>query len=258
MTATASTTTRESRPRRSHDMSNGGPGGSARALVVQLGTVGVLIVCAIAVALSVTTHLIAAPGEEVSVIWGMFSYVKRPSVPQTENGESDDDTLPPLERMTIEIEDNVTRDKHGASLAELRQQYSLKELNPLHSLSPIVDSPAGTFFFTSYVYIKISQSYQLEDMLSKSSISREQQNRFEVHHRDQGEYFIVCYVCDCVADEIEFLSGDSSHRIKLFPLPWESYDTRIELPIERIVRAEGRLIEIGEENPVGVVNATIR
>jgi hypothetical protein len=215
-------------------------------LFKRLGVAGV-IAGAIATGVFATciwalAHLAAAPGTQVSVLWGLAAYTKSPTqpdgpstsppapaspalqtppVPSSEALPADPQVVP--SPATLEVTHGLRTDSYLDAVAELRASSGLRELRPIESDRPIHESPLGTFFIVLGPWLRTDQSSQGSEALLKNRVSRFQGNSrsfFEVHHRTIGQVLLIAYLVESDADRIRFLAGDHTFQLTVAPRPW--------------------------------------
>ena len=232
-----------------------------------------------AIAIWALAHWTAAPGNEISVLWGLVKYTKR--LPETSVGREKDaekkipqspdkGTLPgkhvgeQKEEEKIPfypaIYHDISNEKAEGALSKLRTERKLRKLTAVESGKEIVTLPPGTYFYLLPSSITNTPKYNtLLSNVKKSSAIRYQfyQKYYELHNTHEGTLYIIGFVSEIQATDISTLSG-SEKKVMFSAYPWGQMTSLVSLPIERIKESTTRSINISQDKDLRVLDIIVQ
>jgi hypothetical protein len=216
-------------------------------------------------------HWTAAPGKEVSILWGLVRYTKTSQVPTGETVKKNTDQVEPQEDKREIYQPKLTPIdlfvKHGMSnqnlkkvLGALRADRKLRELSAIESGKKVSDIPQGTYFFLSpYRIISCPEHNTVLPCVSKKTAMRfGAPYYFEIQHTNDGELHLIGYVNEVHATEISKLSGTTVKKVIISPSPWGQMTSLVSVPLNRIQMSYDRDVEVSQENQITVIDVTIQ
>lgn len=145
------------------------------------GLLAVLAALVFAVAVWGSAHWAAAPGEKVSVLWGLAEYTKPPEIHDKIQTESkiatqltsdplatpaaDSQSSDQLDQINLEVVHGLSSDNYLETVEALRSRHVLRNLRPLETDRPIEATPQGSFFFVYSNYIQYNPKIDEPDDL---------------------------------------------------------------------------------------------
>ena len=221
-------------------------------------------------------HWTAAPGSEISVLWGLAKYttrlpepsVEKPSFPvaakteidHSENRQKEGKKFSPeLPQIYPTIYHNISNEKVESTLSNLRSDRKLRELTAIESGKKIQNLPAGTYFYLSPFRITNNPKYEtLLYEVKQSSATRYQfhQRYYELHNMREGGLHIIGFVSEIQATDISELSGNERQAV-FSPYPWEQMTSLVSLPINRIKESQDRSINISKDKELTVLDIVV-
>ena len=152
----------------------------------------------------------------------------------------------PTPLSDINYTHGVTVENFDELIKQIREKHGLRELRPLETDKEMSKTPPGTFFFVFHMGIKYDPEAQLE---------RDRLYSAEVHHREQGEFIVICYTTE---SDVERVRLRKIQEITVFFEPWEDHTTLLELPLERISEAKARTIRPADQEALYVLDIVVR
>lgn len=204
-------------------------------------------------------HYNAAPSTQVSVLWGLVEYTKgeeksdayvdwgglsSESMNGSEDNGSDTDgsnevNTPPS--VSIKSWFSLSKNQAEDLSVRMRTERHLRPLQPLETGLPISSLSDGVYAF-----------YQINDIPEASdsaqrfwgglSAIQESSLFIEVQSLESSNVFFVAYVVESQAIDVAKLTGVKEISISVSPVFWRDFDSRIEIPMNRIVRGDTRRI----------------
>jgi len=245
-------------------------------LLEKYGLLPIAIAIIIAVVIVwVLAHFSAAPGGNVSVLWGLVQYTKdNPSGTKRIDlaVKSDNlNTLQPNKILKQNLPDNalavssIATPIHGISetnleptLNAIRTQRHLRALEALESGRRVADTARETYFF---VYKTALATYGDEKLLdfSKAEVNRyrKTKNFFEVHSHADGAFILIAFTSEIDASRLS-VPASEGHKISISALPWEKMNSLISIPIKKIQSAKIRTLDLSENNEIDIFDAQVR
>jgi hypothetical protein len=161
--------------------------------------------------------------------------------------------------ISLQIIPNVSREKMDSVLVAMRHSQKLRELTPLETGKSISETPSGTFFLVFSLYLTHAEG-RLSEMLQRSAVARlrDIESDFEVHYVSEGTIFLVAFVSTETASGISRLDGATKTQVTLSPVPWESIETLVLVPLDRIIEAKARQIQTTDAGEVDVLDVIVQ
>lgn len=216
-------------------------------------------------------HITAAPGGNVSVLWGLVQYTK--NKPDTDNttstkqqqafdqkqkmGESSPAVLP-ASLENIAVVQGITEKNVGPILQSLRSQRQLRALETLESGRTVAETPRGTYFFVSIFYMTVSEG-NMAATLIKKKVDRfgGSDAYFEIHYPQNGPLLLVGFTSESDAARL----ASPSHgvqRVSLSALPWEKMPSLVLVPADKIISANDRYVDLSKDHRIQILDAEIK
>lgn len=247
-------------------------------ILKKYGTAAVLFAFFTAFVVWGLAHWTAAPGREVSILWGFVKYTKnaptgvvgKPPVASFTQETSKTPVKEEDKKQTISndltqidlfVRHGVSKQNLGAVLKSLRSERNLRELTAVESGKRVRELPAGTFFF---LYASSIKSYSPEETLSYR-ISELRADRYqsgpyyiEMHNVRDGKLHLVGYMNEIHAAKISRLSGKTVGEVMVCPLPWGQMTSLVSIPVSRLQKAETRRVQASEDDNITVLDLEIK
>jgi hypothetical protein len=224
-------------------------------------------------------HFTAAPGGNVSVLWGLVQYTKnKPDTPiVSAKTESPDTTkeqqaidqngniggkassvVLPVSSENISVMQGITKKNMNQKLQSLRAQRQLRTLEALESGRPVAETPRGTYFFVPIHYLAFSSESMVENLF-KQKVYRFGSYSFyiEIHYPKNGSPIIIAFTSE--SDAARLTSPvHGIQKISLATLPWEKMPSLVSVPADKIISAKTREVDLSENNLVTMLDAEIK
>jgi hypothetical protein len=226
------------------------------------------------IALWALAHFTAAPGGNVSVLWGLVQYTK--SKPDTSTVTySTPGAEPTKQQQTLSQNQEMSRGPaevpdelsviHGITertsdqtLRSLRAKRQLRPLEALESGRSMAETPRGTYFFIFYLGLRAPQG-RLVEKLGAQNVNRfgEGNAFFEIHLLKGGSPIILGFTSE--SDAVRIVSPTRQiQKISIAPVPWEKMTSLLSLPADRIVTAKTRTLNLSERESIYILDCEIR
>lgn len=236
----------------------------AREIFGRYGLAAILFIVVAAGALWVLAHQLSAPGERVSVLWGLVEYTKDetnessvksvagPSLQgQGEEGGAQGPAVTSLVRQgdggAPNLVAHVQSDADALKAARsLRLEKQLRELGPLESGKNMASMSLGTYGFLYASYLQYIPAFEKdpakEDRFKIASLNSLRPHSFEVQRSKSGIYSLLAYAS---ASDASRITGSRDHAIDITisPMTWESFDEFVDIPFGCIESAKDREIQ---------------
>ncbi len=134
-------------------------------ILKKYGTPAVIFAVVASVIIWFLAHWTAAPGKEVSVLWGLVKYTKQTRTKSTIPSSISEIVAPPDQKIQIEgapdklpginivTHNNISNENLQNTLNALRSQIKLRGLSTMESGKIVKDLPAGTVFYLPVYYL---------------------------------------------------------------------------------------------------------
>lgn len=234
-----------------------------------IGTVIAVVIAVIIV--WIAAHNMSAPGEKVSVIWGLVEYTK----PSDDVDISDTIDIAELTEeinfkpesqqiaqqmapIAIEIE-HILGENIEDVLLELRRKYSLRPLTALESGISICETAPGTYFFTFDAWIGV-EGDEFESDIQRFEVHRYLSSLFnlEFHNTSEGALYLIGFVSNTHVAEISELTGIERKSIILSSSWHSEFPNLVRLPVSRILISSYRRIDLSEQEHIGVLDLELQ
>jgi hypothetical protein len=218
-------------------------------------------------------HYTAAPGGNVSVLWGLVQYTK--VKPSQDTPIIAAPSSPDLAKLTLiqsqrSIElpiaatgnfmviNAVTKANMDSTLKSIRKKQGLRALATLESGRRLADTARQTYFFVSFLYLKKHEDKKAFD-IGDANVDRfgKYDGYFEVHLGENGPPNIVGFTSETDAGRLGGSNNDI-HNISIASVPWEKMTSLVLLPTSRILRAEYRTVNLSEDDRITVLDLKVR
>ncbi len=219
------------------------------------GLTSVVAVLIAALGIWVAAHLTAAPGAQVSVLWGLVQYQKRAENPVAvstarrptatpERSVTRDPIEEPLAAVDLPLSPGLTPETSAAAVERLRGERKLRQLTAFESGLPAAEIPPGTYFFLLGSWLETwdeSLSDRIAGLMA-SRFKRSEWSRYELH-KTQDELFLVVFITESDGARVSHLNGDDPVEIVAAPKVEGGFTVLISLPVNRIVSVRPRDLE---------------
>lgn len=233
------------------------------------GVVAILIALVAACAVWGLAHTVAAPGSEVSVLWGLVKYTKQPPTTvavgtSTERLATEGLSRPsgaPTKgveaRSSFEpfVHAGVSRDGMEKTLNSIRSRRALREITAAESGRPALKIPSGTYFFLLSKWLHGASVYKDGKLVMAfaESVGGFSASRYrisdeyaEIHYPRGEEPQLVLYFDESTAYGLAKLSGADSKEVTGSILPWANATTLASIPFSRVVGCRLRQAQISK------------
>ncbi len=230
---------------------------------------GHAIVAAIAMAICVWgfAHSTAAPGTEVSVLWGLVRYTKsdspefpssRTRLPRADSAITSIDQqiitagISITNAVDLAIVTGVADTNYAEVVTALRKERRLREMTAYESSKSLGDIPAGCYGFL------------FAGGMGRWSIKTYPIDRYnfglpwiEVHFLHSGAELLV-FTTEKEAGTIASLPGNTEHHISVVARPVGDMRTLVLLPISRVIAAEEREMQFSVDYVTLALEMTVK
>ncbi len=229
---------------------------------------GLRIVVAVPIAaltIWIAAHLTAAPGTQVSVLWGLVQYQKRTEDPvAVSTARRPDATLgrsvtsepseEPLAAVDLPLSPGLTAETSKAEVERLRKERRLRQLTALESGRAIAEAPPRTFFFLLGHWLR-TWDKSLSDLVAGLDAFRFKgaDRSFYELHKTQDELYLVAFITESDAARVSHLNGNDSVKIVAAPKVEQRFTVLISLPVNRIVSVRPRDFESRPDDTAVVI-----
>lgn len=213
-------------------------------------------------------HSMSAPGEKISVIWGLVEYTKpqvnlnkkiladKPHKMATNNNDFMPEKI--IKEPISIFSKNIKKNELKTELLNLRIKNSLRPLVPFESGKNISDTPRGTYFFSIFGFFGIESNNFLEKIQSYEVSSYPKFNNIEIHHSGEGKFYFLGFVTKSHAAELSQLSGLNKKKVLLSSVWHSDFSTLVRLPAIRIVSSINRTLNMKENLSIEVLDLEIQ
>lgn len=243
----------------------------------KFGIKSVLFALAFSVAIWTLAHFAASPGTEVSILWGLARYTKSMDK-ESESSTSDFDLNSPKQTEEDIINKNdssfvpislftkydLTKADVDKFIIDYRKENNIREIQLMESGKPARQLSDGIFsfieyFFLTYKYVSLFGNDYKNFLLNLATNRfRMSDIEFEIHFINKDKIVLLGYTNRKDASDITFLSGKISHSIILSPHYFGDFNTLVVIPVNRIIFAKDRRIEISKNERYRVLETTIK
>ena len=231
------------------------------------GVLAILAAIVMGATIWAVAHLSAAPGTQISLLWGLASYTKSPSgasqaaPPRSDVAPTSPPSVPattPLALRPVEVFQKVAQSAGQAQLEDLRKREALRELSEFEGGKRIAETPPGTYFFTLAVFIDRDEK-ESYSQLERSPVYRFPPSPFgtlELHRNKAGQMSAVVFTTDGDAARIAAMSAGSDCMVS--GARTDQFQTLVYLPLERIGTARARRSELTNRNTIVLIDLRLR
>jgi len=242
-------------------------------ILKKYGTAAVVFAVVFALLVWLLAHWAAAPGKEVTVLWGFVKYtkgsltstVRDPSFSSRTQQSKEEDksqiSSGSFPQTDLFVKHGVVKQNRGAILKSLRSDRNLRELTAVESGRRVRDLPAGTYFFLLGPWLTdYSPNETLSTRVSELRADRFQSGKdyFEMHNTREGELHLICYMNEFHAADISKLSGTTTREVMVSPYPWGQLTSLVSIPVQRIQRSESRSVQTSEEEQITALDVKVK
>jgi hypothetical protein len=222
----------------------------ANRLYSQYGLRALMTVAATFIAVWVGAHYMAAPGGNVSVLWGLVQYTKAlpadvpgtPRQPEIRTRQSGAAIPPPTApASSVERGSDLRGDD---PVATLRRRRNLRELSAMESDRSVAEMPRSTYGFlwgTTLGLWRDSSSWMTNARTQRFT----QSTYFEIHRAENGDFFLVGFAS--APDAARVTSEAVTNVIPVVTLAATSSDQMgelISIPLSRLRGVDRRDVEV--------------
>lgn len=207
-------------------------------------------------------HLNSAPGGNVSVLWGLVHYTKnKPEAvlnpPSQKKEHSTASELLSSLKDDITLTHGITQETYVTTLKSIRAERHLRPLEALESGRSVTETARGTYFFTPFIYLNTS-SVRMSARLNEIKVNRFKEGNycFEIHYLKTGAPIIMALTYE--SDAIRLVSPNHEIRkISIAADPWEKMTSLLSLPMDYIITANDRTIDLSETEKLFILDLEI-
>lgn len=263
------------------------------ALLTRFGAKAVLVSLVVSLSIWGLAHVSAAPGQEVTVLWGLASYTKKveprssatvpegtkkennssavadvvPSQSRATSAAASDSYVPPVEPgdrilppEDVEEVTGVTKQNVAKITGELRMRRNARELTATESNRRVQELPTGTYFFLDIDGFHYHEAWDIPVVLRAHRAKRfpSRLNYVEAQLFGADELHLVVFVDEGTAVRIAKLDGVREHEVLAFTRPGSNRNILVSLSAERIIQAYPRDIQTTESHSDSALDLVIR
>ena len=208
-------------------------------------------------------HLVAAPGSEVSVLWGLVKYTKKAEqIEITKSGinlsperkvaspvvpapQSSKPTWPAIELF---LRGDVRQATLEKTLNSIRSDKALRQLTTAESGRQMREIPSGTYFYFLGRWLRTdapSLNSSLQERITTLEVSRYRttDNYVEIQYPRSEKPQLILFVDELTAQKVARLSGTERYEIAAALSPWGNASTLVSVPIDRVIHSRVREVE---------------
>lgn len=243
----------------------------------KFGIKSVLFALAFSIAIWVLAHFAASPGTEVSILWGLVRYTKSLGI-QIESTKSNDVGSPSkltknnlankndsvFVPTSIFTKYNLSKAEVNRFIIDYRKENNIREIQVMESGKPARELSDGIYSFiqsfalTSDIVALYENDYKYFLLNMATNRFRTSESEFEIHFVSRDKIALLGYVNKKEASDITFLSGETPRSIIVSPFYFGDFNTLVVIPVDRIILANDRRIEISKSEWQYVLEATIK
>jgi hypothetical protein len=255
-------------------------GDFASEILKKYGTPAFIFAFVFAGVIWLFAHNAAAPGGDVTILWGLAKYTKKNQVHETaqvslpnEKVINSKAKLEPeqikalFSPISLTILHNISKENMTSALSKLREERKLRELSVSESGKKISEIPKGTFFFTLGAWLESDYKWELDNKIDdfltpfkryKTKRIRPSENYVEIQYPNSGIYNLILFINEQAASQISQLNGESEHKVMAAIYPWGEMSSMVSLPVNRIIRLKERDVQVSKQETVTVLDIVIR
>ena len=164
--------------------------------------------------------------------------------------------------VSLEIKENVSRPQMESVLRKIRNSRNLRELMSIETGKRMVDIPNGTYFYIWAAELRKTALFPtvFESIMKLSSVKRfpDRPSDFEIHKVSGELVLLVAFTTNESASLISTLNGKEEKRVTLSPICWDNTNTLVLIPLERILDADSRFIQITKKEGISILDCVLR
>jgi hypothetical protein len=221
-------------------------------------------------------HFSAAPGGNVSVLFGVVEYTKsKPDTPTTKRSTAAPETTRQERALSLYEESlkapasttiladpkvlhGITAQNVDQTLQTLRSQRHLRSLEALESGRSVAETPRGTYFFISTFYLATSAGGMAKKLGSQNvSRFRETNSYMEIHLLSSGVPIVVGFASETDALRIDSPTTDIG-KVSICAVPWEKMTSLVSLFTDRVAKANDRVLNLAERDRLVILDCELQ
>jgi len=174
-----------------------------------------------------------------------------------ESSSGNEEAFAPL---SLFVEYKINKSDKKKMLNKIRELDRVRELSTSESGKSAKELSDGIYSFVNIIGIS-ARSYNLKNfLLTTSSATRFPMidSDFEVHYLNKDKINLIGYTSEEDVAEISYLSGSKQHSIKLSPILTKDFSSLVAIPIDRILKAKDRTIEVSDEESYDVLELEVK
>ena len=219
----------------------------------------------------VVAHYTAAPGGNVSVLWGLVQYTKS-SVSATASVSAEPDLedrpsaaaapsgLVPAAASSIVVAHGLSAQSADETMDALRRNRALRELSPLESDRSLTTLPSGVYGYllAHSILLLPDNGFRSLDSVRVQRFQIVPYAFFEVQRSSEGTLFLIAFCTETDAVSIGIEPAESDVPVVLSAQQWGQMTSLVSIPIDRLRTARPRELEVGPRETVYVLDANVR
>lgn len=164
-----------------------------------------------------------------------------------------------LPAVALTIRPGIAPSKAEETAASVRTDFRLRPITTLESGKTVSQIPVGTYSFVAGGRISFDWEGKVFE-LPNAPVRRAGSPRryFEILKPANSPVYVMGYVAASEGANIASLDGESEHTLTMFPQPTADTTTLVILPIERIMKASERQVDLDSGDYMFVVDLVVK
>lgn len=245
-------------------------------ILKKYGIKAIVFATVFAISVWALAHFAAAPGTEVSVLWGLVRYTKsldketeyfsKNPIKNYDKTTADsiiqknDTTFAPISIFT---KYDLKKEDVEKFINDYRNKNKVREIQIMESGKPAKDLTDGIYSFVESYAFSIflpEYNYNYKSFLLNwtSNRFRNDVSEFEIHFINKDKIILLGFTNRRDASDISYLKGNTTYSILLSPSYFGDFTTFVAIPVDRIISSSDRTITISKKRFHYILEATIK
>ncbi len=250
------------------------------------GSLAISVAFLLALVVCVVTHLVATPGTEVSVLWGLIRYTKAPaavahisSVVNRAHGQADAEPATTRTRAATPTPESTNPSpepttpagllakgggldvKPDTVLRSLREFRKLRELTAVESGKRVQEVPVGTYFFVPTSYLSTSPfcpTFSQAVLQAPAQRYRAGNSDFEIHNTEGDGLQLIGFLDEIQAAILAKPADKAAHEILVSPASWAQMKCVVSIRISRMRESVDQRMEVSPGENLYAIRITVQ